>query len=255
MRKLVLILIFLLPVFGFSEQLGQPHEWQLGFQRSASPVMDYINDFHNLMLIIMVCIAAGVNALLLYTVIRFNKKRNPSPSKTSHNTLLEIVWTVIPVLIVLGISFPSLKVLKYEEHVPDAEMTVKVVGHQWYWTYNYPDHDEITFDSNLKHDLDEGEPRLLAVDNNLVLPVDTTVRIQITSDDVIHSWAVPSLGIKKDAVPGRLNETWVRIDKEGTYYGQCSELCGILHGFMPIAVTAVSKEAFKEWVTQAKDSF
>lgn len=252
MRKLIFI-ILLLPLLAFGEQLGQPYHWQLGFQRAASPVMEYISDFHNLMLMVMIGVAGSVNALLLYTVIRFNKKRNPSPSKRSHNTLLEIIWTVIPIMIVLGIAVPSLKVLKYEEYIPDAEMTVKVIGHQWYWTYNYPEHHDITFDSNLKHDLKEGEPRLLAVDNNLVLPTNTIIRIQITSDDVIHSWAVPSLGIKKDAIPGRLNETWVRIDKEGTYYGQCSELCGILHGFMPIAVTAVSKEDFEKWVAQTKD--
>ncbi|AHX11532.1 cytochrome c oxidase, subunit II [Neorickettsia helminthoeca str. Oregon] len=257
MRKLVLILFLVLPIFAFGEQVGQPHAWQLGFQESASPVMEYINNFHNKMLVIMLFIVVSVSALLTYTVIRFNKKRNPVPSKRSHNTLLEIVWTLIPLCIVIGIAFPSLRVLKYEEQIPESEMTVKIVGHQWYWTYSYPDHGEITFDSNLKNDgeLVAGEPRLLAVDNYLVLPVDTNIRIQITSDDVIHSWAVPALGLKKDSIPGRLNETWVKIKNEGVYYGQCSELCGVLHGFMPIAVKAVNKDEFKKWVEQAKDKF
>jgi cytochrome c oxidase subunit 2 len=233
---------------------ANPKPWQFGFQDSGSPVMDYIYDFHNIMLIVIFGIITFVTVLLVYILLRFNKRRNPNPSKTSHNVKLEIIWTVIPILIVLAISVPSMKVLKFEEEIPESEFTLKIVGHQWYWSYEYPDHDGISFDSNIKYDLEPGEPRLLAVDNEIVLPIQTNVRIQITGADVIHSWGIPSLGVKKDAIPGRLNETWLNIKKEGKYYGQCYELCGILHGFMPIAIKAVSREDFNHWIEENKNN-
>jgi len=190
-------------------------------------------------------------------IIRFNAKRNPVPSKNTHNTLLEILWTAVPIVILVIIAIPSMKLLYYSDKTQNYDMTLKVTGHQWYWSYAYPDQGDFTFDSILvpKEDLKEGQLRLLTVDNRVVLPVDTDIQVLITSDDVIHDWAVPSLGMKVDATPGRVNERWVRIDQEGTYYGMCSELCGVNHGFMPIQVEAVSKEAFAEWVKKAKEEF
>jgi cytochrome c oxidase subunit 2 len=236
---------------------AQPTPWQIGFQPAASPVMTEITGFHNLLLWIIFVIAIFVMLLLLYVFVRFNAKANPTPSKTTHNTLIEVVWTVVPIMILVAIAIPSFKLLYFMDRTTEAELTVKAIGHQWYWSYEYPDHDDLTFDAVMKgeDELEDGEPRLLATDNRVVLPVDTNIRLLITADDVLHSWAVPAFGVKTDAVPGRLNETWVRIEREGTYYGQCSELCGINHGFMPIAVEAVSKEAFAAWVEKAKEEF
>jgi len=231
------------------------HSWQLGFQSPASEIMDSIISFHDYILAISFAIVLGVFALLVYVMVRFNAKKNKDPSTYSHNTTLEIVWIVGAFLIVLSICFPTIKLLRKEEIIPHSDMTIKVVGHQWYWTYSYPDNNSVTFDSNIKYDLKPGEYRLLEVDNKLVLPINTNIRILITASDVIHSWAVPALGLKKDAVPGRLNELWVNISKPGVYYGQCSELCGGLHGFMPIAVKAVEKEEFDVWIKEAKKIF
>jgi cytochrome c oxidase subunit 2 len=231
--------------------------WALNFQDAASPVMERVHDFHNLLLVIIIGIVVLVLGLLGYIIFRFNSKRNPVPSKTSHNTLLEVVWTAVPIVILVIIAIPSMKLLFFSAKAADYDMTLKVTGHQWYWSYSYPDQDEITFDSfPVPEDaLTEGQPRLLAVDNPVVLPVDTTIQVLVASDDVIHNWAVPALGMKKDATPGRVNETWVRIQEEGTYYGMCSELCGVNHYFMPIQVEAVSKEAFAQWVEEAKEKF
>ena len=233
------------------EVTGQPVPWQMGFQIAASPVKEKMEHFHNdLLLPVITVISVFVLGLLLWVIIRYNAKANPVPSKTTHNTMLEVVWTLIPVLILVVIVIPSMKILYFADRTADAEMTLKTIGYQWYWGYEYPDNGGINFTSNLvqEEDLQEGQPRLLATDNPVVLPVDTNIRILTAAADVIHSWAIPSFGVKLDAVPGRLNETWVRIDKEGTYYGQCSEICGTGHGFMPIEVHAVSKEAFAEWV-------
>lgn len=235
----------------------KPHPWQLGFQEAVTPVMHQINDFHNLLLVIIFAVSIFVMILLAYTCVRFSAKRNPVPSKTTHNTFLEIIWTALPVVILVAISIPSLRLLYFAQQVPpEAEMNLKVIGNQWYWSYQYPDAG-FGFDSYIipEKDLKEGDIRLLSVDNQVVLPIDTIVRIQLTSADVIHNWAMPSFGVKMDAIPGRLNETWVKIDKEGTYYGQCSELCGQGHGFMPIVVKAVSKDAYKVWVEEAKAKF
>ncbi len=231
--------------------------WKLGFQTAVSPLKEQIEHFHNFLLVLITVITIFVLLLLVYVVIRFRASKNPVPSKTSHNTLIEIIWTTVPVIILIAIAIPSFRILFYAERVENAEMTLKVVGHQWYWEYEYPDSDGLTFESYMIKDADlkPNQPRLLAVDNAVVLPVGKKIRIQVTAADVIHDWAMPAMGIKMDAVPGRLNETWVQIDKPGTYYGQCSELCGVLHGFMPIQIEAVSQEDFDAWVKQAKEKF
>ena len=243
----------LMPWVGQAEEItGRPFPWQLGLQAAASPVKHRVDQFHDMLLVIITAITVFVTLLLAYVVIRYRAKANPVPSKTSHNTLIEVIWTAIPVLILVVIAVPSMSLLYYMEKVPQADMTIKVTGKQWYWEYLYPDQKDIALTAVMVEDKDlkEGQPRLLATDQNLVLPIDTNIRIQTTAADVIHSWAVPALGVKKDAVPGRLNETWLRIEKEGMYYGQCSEICGERHGYMPIAIEAVSKEKFQQWAGQ-----
>ena len=236
---------------------GQPSPWQIDLQPAASVVAEQIYSFNILLIAVEVGISVFVLVLMGYIMFRFRAKRNPQPSKRSHNSVLEVIWTAAPVLILVIVAIPSLKLLFFMDRTHDADMTLKVVGHQWYWSYEYPDHGDFTFDSLMvpEDELKKGQPRLLAVDEPVVLPVDTDIRILLTSDDVIHSWAVPAFGIKTDTVPGRINETWVRITREGTYYGQCSELCGVNHGFMPIAVKAVSKTKFAEWAEQAKTEY
>ena len=236
---------------------GEPQAWAWNFQPAASPVMERVHEFHHLLMIIITAVVVLVLGLLGYVMFRFNAKRNPVPSKTSHNTLLEGVWTAVPIMILVIIAIPSLKLLYFSAKPQDAEMTLKVTGHQWYWTYAYPDQGDMTFDSIpvAAEELKPGQPRLLTVDNPVVLPVDTTIQVLVTADDVIHNWAVPSLGLKKDATPGRTNETWVRINQPGTYYGMCSELCGVNHYFMPIQIEALSKEDFAAWTEKAKEQF
>ncbi len=246
---LILILIF------FTSPLvaSHPEPWQMTFQPAASPMMEEIVSMHHLLLTIISAIACFVVLLLGYVIYRFRAKKNLIPSKTSHHVVLEIIWTLVPVIILVIIGIPSIKLLFALDKPQDAQMTIKVIGRQWYWSYEYPTNDPakpIAFDSYMveEKDLKPGMYRLLEVDNRVIVPVDTTVRILVTSSDVLHSFAVPSLGIKKDAVPGRINETWFRIAKEGVYYGQCSELCGVRHGFMPIAIHVVSKEQYDEWL-------
>ena len=238
---------------------GKAAPWQINLQDAYSPVMERIHDFHNLLLVVQIAIVLLVLGILGYVIYRFNAKRNPKPSRTTHNTLLEVVWTAVPIVILVIIAIPSIRLLYFADKTYDYEMTLKVVGHQWYWSYEYPDHGNFTFDSIMIPDdeIDEaaGQVRLLSVDNPVVLPVNTKVQVLVVSNDVIHNWAVPSLGLKKDATPGRTNETWVEITQEGTYYGMCSELCGVNHGFMPIEIRAVSREAFEAWVEQAKEEF
>lgn len=233
-----------------------PKPWQIGLQESSSSIMDRIQALHTHLLYIISGVAFLVFILLVVVIFRFHEKRNPHPSKTTHNTFLEIVWTLIPAVILAVVAFPSLKLMFFMDRAQEAEMTVKVIGRQWYWSYEYPEQ-KIGFDSTMIQDKDlkAGQLRLLDVDNQLVVPVNTTIRILVTAADVIHSWAVPSLGIKQDAIPGRIREIWVKINKEGVYYGQCSELCGMQHGFMPIAVHAVSKEHYKDWIESAKTKF
>ena len=234
-----------------------PSDWEVDFQTALSPSMERIVDFNFMVTIIIVIITAFVFGLMAWIVIRYNKKRNPTPSKTTHNTLLEVVWTVVPVIILLVIVVPSFRLLYYTDRVEEADMTLKAIGHQWYWSYEYPDHGDFTFDALILEDdeLEEGQPRLLATDTAVVLPVGAKIRLLTTADDVIHSWAVPALGVKMDSVPGRVNETWFQINREGIYYGQCSELCGTLHGFMPIMIEAVSQEDFDSWVEMAQEEY
>jgi cytochrome c oxidase subunit 2 len=236
---------------------GAPTPWQLNFQPAASPVMDMIESLHDLLLFVIVAISAFVLALLAYACIRYRASRSPVSSRRTHNSVLEIAWTAIPVLILVVIAIPSFKLLYFMDRAVNPEMTLKAIGHQWYWSYEYPDNGNFTFDANMiaDQDLAEGQPRLLEADNRVVLPVDTDVRLLTTATDVIHSWAVPALGVKMDSVPGRLNETWLRIEQPGIYYGQCSELCGDYHGFMPIKIEAMSKEDFEAWTKQAQEQF
>ena len=234
-----------------------PSDWGVDFQTALSPSMERIVDFNVMVTIIIVVISAFVLGLMAWIVIRYNAKRNPTPSRTTHNTLLEVTWTVVPVIILLVIAVPSFRLLYFTDRVEDADMTLKAIGHQWYWSYEYPDHGDFTFDAVMLEDdeIEEGQLRLLETDAPVVLPAGATIRLLTTADDVIHSWAVPALGVKLDSVPGRVNETWFRINREGTYYGQCSELCGTLHGFMPIKIEAVSQEAFDAWVETAREEF
>jgi len=239
------------------EVTGQPHAWGWNFQPAASPVMDDIHKFHHLLLWIIILITIFVLALLIYVMVRFRESANPVPSKTSHNTLIEVAWTVVPILVLVIIAIPSFKLLYFGDKAPKAELTVKAIGKQWYWSYEYPDNGNFTFDAVLvpEADLKPGQPRLLEADNPVVVPVDTNVRMLVTAADVIHAWAMPAFGVKKDGVPGRLNETWFRAEREGTYYGQCSEICGANHGFMPIKLVVVSKDAYAKWAEEAKKKF
>lgn len=240
-----------------AEDVGIAKDWQMGFQVAASPVMERIDSLHDFLLIIITLITLFVLFLLLYCIFKFNEKANPTPSKTTHNTLLEVAWTGIPILILIVIAVPSFKLLYFMDRHENPDMTIKVTGHQWYWSYEYPDHGNFTFDSYMLQDddLQPGQPRLLSVDEEVVLPVDTNIRILQTAGDVIHNWAMPALGLKQDAIPGRTNENWVRITKPGKYYGQCSELCGVGHAYMPAVIRAVSKEEFATWVEQAKEQY
>ena len=232
--------------------MGQPTPWEYTLQHAASPVMENIIWFHNFLLWLITAITIFVLILLIIVAVKFNAKSNPVPSKTTHNTLIEVAWTIIPVLILVGIAVPSFRLLFQELDVPKADITIKATGKQWYWSYAYPDNGKFEFDSLMATDK---QPRLLAVDNEIVVPVNKIIRVQVTGADVIHSFAIPSFGIKIDAVPGRLNETWFTSTKEGMFYGQCSELCGKDHAFMPIAVRVVNDQEFAAWVESAKKKF
>jgi cytochrome c oxidase subunit 2 len=232
---------------------SQPKPWQIGFQGANSPLMEEITKVHDLVFIVLCIIGTIVTILLLVVVYKFRESKNPKPSTFTHHTLLEIVWTVIPVFILIVILIPSIKILYVFDKAENPDITVKVTGHQWYWSYEYlsdSEENKIAFDSYMipTKDLKPGQLRLLDVDNPLVLPIGKTVRVLVTSQDVIHSFAIPSLGIKTDGIPGRTNETWLRVEKEGMYYGQCSELCGKDHGFMPIAVKMIPERDYQQWV-------
>lgn len=231
--------------------------WQVSLQDAASPIMQQLTSFHNLLLWIISAIVLFVLVLLAYACWRFAESKHPEPSRRSHNTVLEILWTGVPVLLLVIIAVPSFKLLYFMETIPQTDMTVKAIGRQWYWSYVYPDQGNFTFDAYMvaEGDLKPGQPRLLETDNHLVVPVGTNVKVQTTAADVLHSWAMPAFGVKVDAVPGRLNELWFRVEEPGLYYGQCSELCGANHAFMPITVEAVTKEAFDAWVGQAQQQF
>jgi cytochrome c oxidase subunit 2 len=234
---------------------GRPSDWQMSFQQSATPVMDQIVLFHTGLLYAIIAIAGFVLVLLLIVMVRFNARSNPTPSRTTHNTILEVAWTGVPVIILVAIAIPSFKLLFLQLNTPEADLTVKATGKQWYWTYSYPDNGKFEFDSLMVRDftkLRADQPRLLGVDNEMVVPVNKTVRVLTIGNEVIHAFAVPSFGIKIDSIPGRINETWFKATREGIYYGQCSELCGKDHAFMPIAVRVVSDQAFATWVEEAK---
>ena len=236
---------------------NQPKEWQLGFQNPASGGMRDIVNFHNnLLLPIIIAITVFVLFLMLYACVRFRASANPNPSKRTHNVTVEILWTLIPCLILIVMAVPSFKILYKQDTIPKSDITIKAVGYQWYWGYEYPD-ENIIFDSYMieEKDLRADQPRLLTVDNEVIVPVNKVVKVLITANDVLHAWALPSFGVKRDAVPGRINETWFKAEKEGTYYGQCSELCGIKHAFMPITVKVVSEEDYQEWLSEARVKF
>jgi cytochrome c oxidase subunit 2 len=236
---------------------GQPSPWEVGLQQAATPVMAEIIWFHDVLLYIITAITVFVLALLLVIIVKFNAKANPTPSKTTHNTLLEVAWTVLPVLILTIIAVPSFRLLFTQLDIPPADVTVKATGKQWFWSYSYPDAGGFEFDSLLLSEKERkpDQPRLLAVDNEMVVPVNKNIRILTTGADVIHAFAVPSFGIKIDSIPGRLNETWFRATREGIYYGQCSELCGKDHAFMPIAVRVVNDAEYTAWLDQAKKKY
>lgn len=236
--------------------LGAPEPWQMNLQLSATPVMEGVENFHTFLLWIIAAISLFVLALLVYAMVRFSAKAHTTPSKTTHNTMVEVVWTVVPILILIAIAIPSFRLLYLQRIIPEADMTVKAIGSQWFWSYEYPDNGEIAFDSLLKPkaELRPGEPWLLAVDNPMVVPVNKTVRLIVTANDVIHSWTIPSFGEKVDAVPGRLNEGWFRAEKEGVYYGSCVELCGKDHAYMPIEVHVVPEGDFNAWVETVRNA-
>ena len=254
LKKFAYTLFLLLPG---SVLANQPKDWQLGFQKSASETMDDIVWFHDYMLLpVITAITVFVLFLIAYACIRFRASKNKEASTTSHNTFIEVIWTLVPCLILIVLAVPSFKVLYSQDEIPKAEVTIKAIGYQWYWGYEYPD-ENIIFDSYMieEKDLKEGQPRLLSVDNEVYVPVNKVVKVMITANDVLHAWALPSFGVKRDAVPGRINETWFKADRTGTFYGQCSELCGIKHAFMPITVNVVSQEEYNQWLERAKVEF
>jgi cytochrome c oxidase subunit II len=240
-----------------AQAVGAPRPWEMGMQRAYGPLKQQEIDLHDLVLVIITVITLFVTGLLLWVMWRYNAKRNPVPSRTAHHTLLEIAWTVIPVLILVVMAIPSFRLVYYEDRTRDADLTVKVTGHQWYWEYSYPDQNNIDFSSYIIPDdqLKPGQLRLLTVDNDLVVPVGKNIRVLETSTDVIHSWFVPALGVQRYAIPGRTIETWFRVDTPGVFYGECNQICGTNHSHMPIVVRAVTPKEFDAWVTEAKTKF
>ena len=254
MKKLIYLFLFFASPVAFA---AQPKDWQLGFQPAVTPIMRDLSWMHDYILLpIIIAISVFVLFLLIYLFVNFRESKNPNPSKTTHNVMLEVLWTVIPCLILVVIAVPSFKLLYKEETIPKADVTLKAIGYQWYWGYEYPD-ENIIFDSYMIEDKDllPGQPRLLAVDNEVIVPVNKVVKVLITANDVLHAWALPAFGVKRDAMPGRVNETWFKADRIGTFYGQCSELCGIKHAFMPITVKVVTDEEYQEWLDEAKIKF
>ena len=242
-----------------TQAMALPYNYELGFQPANSTVMDQIENFHTELLYIITAVCLFVLALLIYIAVKFRAGANPTPSKVHHNTLLEVAWTIIPVIILVVIAVPSFRLLYFEAAIPKPDVTFKAIGKQWFWTYEYPGANAgFTFDSLGLSDADAkkaNEPRLLGVDNALVVPVNKVIEVDTTGADVIHSWALPQMGVKMDAVPGRINRTWFRADRTGTYYGQCSELCGARHAFMPIEVKVVSDADYATWLATAKKKF
>jgi cytochrome c oxidase subunit 2 len=256
-KKLIYKFFLFLVFFNSANSSFASVNWQMGFNESVTTVMSDIVHLHDRILLpIIVAISVFVLFLLLYSIFKFRASKNPIPSKTSHNTFIEIMWTVIPCLILIVIAVPSFRLLYKQDIIPKADVTIKATGYQWYWGYEYPDQN-IAFDANMidTKNLKSNQPRLLETDNHVVVPVNKVVKVLITANDVLHAWAVPSFGVKRDAVPGRINETWFKAEKEGVYYGQCSELCGSRHAFMPITVRVVSDKLYNEWLKESKIKF
>jgi cytochrome c oxidase subunit II len=256
-KKLIYKFFLFLVFFNSANSSFASVNWQMGFNESVTTVMSDIVHLHDRILLpIIVAISVFVLFLLLYSIFKFRASKHPIPSKTSHNTFIEIMWTVIPCLILIVIAVPSFRLLYKQDIIPKADVTIKATGYQWYWGYEYPDQN-IAFDANMidTKNLKSNQPRLLETDNHVVVPVNKVVKVLITSNDVLHAWAVPSFGVKRDAVPGRINETWFKAEKEGVYYGQCSELCGSRHAFMPITVRVVSDKQYNEWLKESKIKF
>ena len=250
---LALMIAFAVPAYA-----DEPTNWQLGLPAAADLRMGNIVVLHNFLLILITIIALFVLALLVWIAVRYNAKANPTPSSTTHNTILEVAWTIVPVLILTVIAIPSFRLLYFQDTIPKPDLTIKAIGKQWYWSYEYPDHGNFAFDALMLPDrraAQQGKPRLLATNNRVVVPVGKTVRVITTGADVIHSWAMPAFGVKIDAVPGRINQTWFKAEREGVFYGQCSELCGSRHAFMPIEVEVVSQAKFDQWIVEAKEKF
>ena len=237
---------------------GAPQNWQIGMQPAVTPVMARIEDFHTLLLYIITAVCLFVLALLIWVMIRYNQRTNPVPSKVHHNTMLEMAWTLIPVAILVFIAVPSFRLLYFEAEIPKPDVTIKAIGKQWFWTYEFPKDGGFQFDSYMQTDAQRaktGEPRLLGVDHPVYVPVNKVVEIDTTGADVIHSWAVPAFGVKMDAIPGRINRTWFKATVLGTYYGECSELCGANHAFMPIEVKVVSEAEYQAWLAATKKKY
>ncbi len=251
------LLALVLALAGHPAHAQAPQPWEIGMQKGFSPVKDRIIELHDLVLIIITLITLLVGVLLVWVMVRYNVKANPTPSRTSHNAILEVAWTLLPVLILVVIAIPSFRLVYYEDRTNDADLTVKATGHQWYWEYTYPDKGNLDFNSYIVPDdqLKPGQLRLLTVDNELVVPVNKNIRVLTASGDVIHSWFVPSLGVQRYAIPGRTIETWFRADQPGTYYGECNQICGTNHSRMPIVVHAVPEKDFDAWLDQAKTKF
>ena len=259
-RRLLAVLTMIMTLPGgaaLAQVVGAPKPWEMAMQPGYSPVKDEIIWLHNIVLIIITLITLFVGALLIWVMWRYHASRHPTPSRISHNTFLEVAWTLIPILILVGIAIPSFRLVYFEDRTYDAALTIKVTGHQWYWEYTYTDKNNIDFSSYIVPDdqLKPGQPRLLTVDNELVLPVGKDIRILTTSTDVIHSFFIPALGVQRYAIPGRTIETWVRVDKPGIFYGECNQICGTNHSRMPIMVRAVSEQDFATWLEQAKTKF
>ena len=253
----IIVAICLLGQLAYAE-LGLSEDWQLSFQEPATDLMSDIISFHSYILMpIITGISILVLSLLLYIAFRFNSSRNHTASNTTHNTVVEILWTVIPVILLIIIAIPSFRLLYVSETIPKADLTIKAIGNQWYWSYEYPDYGDIVFDANMLNDDELSDPklRLLETDTQIVVPINKVVKLQITSNDVLHAWTIPAFGVKMDAVPGKLNETWFKANKEGIFYGQCSELCGPKHAFMPINVKVVSDKEFEDWIGFAKEEY
>ena len=250
MRFLTAIVLTWMLASNSAHAFGVPVDGALGFQHAVTPIMERITEFHNLLLWIISLVTLFVMGLLIWVMWRYSAKNNPVPSKNSHNTLLEVVWTALPVVILIAISVFSFPLLYYTEEIPDADFTIKATGNQWNWTYEYPDQGALEYPSIMiaEADLQPGQHRNLSVDYPLVVPLDAVVRLQVTATDVIHNFAMPAFGTKIDAIPGRINEAWFQVTEEGTYYGQCSELCGQGHAFMPIEIHVVSQDAFDAWI-------